>query len=236
MRRNAERLVLSCEHASRAIPSAYRKLFAGAASLLKAHDGSDIGSRAMGVHLARALDVDVIQAMASRLLVDCNRSPTHRQLFSDCTRALSEDKRAEILAQYYFPYREAVRKSVCKRIARRGQAVHVSVHSFTGTMDGKKRSADIGLLYDPARRAERLFCAEWQARLQAVSDFRVRRNYPYKGVSDGLVTHLRKQFPASAYIAIELEFNQTLVNGRHWRRLRHALAVTLAETLAALNN
>lgn len=234
MRRGTDRLVLSCEHASRAIPRRYSKLFVGADVSLGTHAGSDLGSQEMSRHLANELGVEVTYARASRLLVDCNRSLHHRSLFSVYTRNLPEAERGEILANYYHPHRDAVTSRINKTIATQGQAVHVSVHSFTGVINGKARETDIGLLYDPARADERLFCAEWQAQLRAEGTFRVRRNYPYKGVSDGLVTHLRRQQPAHAYLAIELEFRQELMDGPRWTTLRQALAETLESTLATL--
>ncbi|TND04954.1 MAG: N-formylglutamate amidohydrolase [Gammaproteobacteria bacterium] len=114
-----------------------------------------------------------------------------------------------MLARYYSPYRGAVEKRIVQMIARGRSVVHVSAHSFTPVFDSKTRMADIGLLYDPARRGERLFCTRFQ---DALSDFaptlRVRRNYPYKGTADGFTTYLRKIFSGTHYAGIELEVNQ----------------------------
>lgn len=231
MRRGTDRLVLSCEHATRAIPGRYGKLFAGAEKKLATHAGWDIGSREMGQHLSRKLGVEVTCARASRLLVDCNRSLHHRDLFSSYTADQPDAERTRILAEYYHPYRKEVASRIDKVIAAHGQAVHVSVHSFTGVMNGKARTADIGLLYDPARETERMFCAEWQAALKENGPFSVRRNYPYKGTADGLVTQLRKPRPAHAYIAMELEFRQELAEGASWTSLKDTLANTLASML-----
>jgi hypothetical protein len=57
----------------------------------------------------------------------------------------------------------------------------------------------------------------------------VRRNYPYAGKGDGLTAHLRRCFPPSAYVGIELEVNQTIVRvaGRRWTALRGALVDSL---------
>ncbi len=232
MRHATDRLVLSCEHATRAIPRRYASLFAGAEKKLATHAGWDIGSREMSQHLSRKLGAAVTSAKASRLLVDCNRSLHHRGLFSVHTQDLPDDEHARILTGYYHSHRDAVAARIEKVIATRGQAVHVSVHSFTGVMNGKTRETDIGLLYDPARKQERAFCAEWQTALKTDSPFRVRRNYPYKGVSDGLVTQLRKRHSARSYIAIELEFRQELVAGSRWTALKRAVAETLELTLA----
>ncbi len=39
-------------------------------------------------------------------------------------------------------------------------------------------------------------------------------NYPYRGASDGLTTHLRKRFHVNEYLGIELEINQELLSKR----------------------
>jgi len=82
------------------------------------------------------------------------------------------------------------------------------VHSFTPRLRGHTRNADIGLLYDPARPVEQGFCREWAQRMGDEGCFRVRLNYPYRGTSDGFVTALRRELPASGYLGIEIEINQ----------------------------
>lgn len=107
---------------------------------------------------------------------------------------------------------------------------HLSVHSFTPTLDGQTRNADAGLLYDPGRPRERECCTAWQRAMRTADPrLRVRRNYPYRGVSDGLTTHLRRVFPPEDYLGIELELNQAIV--ARDGEARRALMRTLTETL-----
>jgi predicted N-formylglutamate amidohydrolase len=76
-------------------------------------------------------------------------------------------------------------------------------------LNGERRDADIGLLYDPARSREARIGRAWQDALRASDNgWRVRRNYPYRGVADGLIPAHRRRFPASRYIGIEIEINQ----------------------------
>jgi hypothetical protein len=64
---------------------------------------------------------------------------------------------------------------------------------------------------------------------------RVRRNYPYRGWTDGLTTTLRSRFPATRYAGIELEVNQGRLSrpaaARVWARL---IALAVRESIAAL--
>jgi predicted N-formylglutamate amidohydrolase len=109
-------------------------------------------------------------------------------------------------------------------LRREGRCVHFSFHSFAPKVAGVARNADIGLLYDPARPRERAL-----ARLLALplrqEGYRVRFNYPYKGISDGHTTSLRHRFAASEYVGLEIEINQNLAaSSRQLRRIGKTLA------------
>ena len=108
--------------------------------------------------------------------------------------------------------------------------IHVYSHSFAPRLNGEVRTADVGLLYDQARPGEVDACARWKAALRRTAPaLRVRRNYPYAGKNDGLTSHLRRRYPPSAYVGIELEINQAHVIGarRRWVELRAAIIESL---------
>lgn len=226
----ARRLLLTCEHGGNRVPAAYARLFRGQQDLLESHAGVDIGALAAARSLRDHLAVPLIASTTTRLLVDLNRSPRHPRLFSVFTRDLRIEARTRILARYYTPYRTEVESWVAARAATGQAVVQVSVHSFVPWLNGQRRDCDIGLLYDPARPAEASFCREWQQRLQlAAPALKVRRNYPYRGVADGLVTWLRRRYSNRRYAGIELEINQSLPErgGAAWRDLQRLLAVTM---------
>jgi len=190
--------------------------------------------------LAHAFAAPVVTSTISRLVIDLNRSIGHPQLHSATTRALPSSLRAELVAQYYQPYRMEVARLVRQSVARGRRVIHVSSHSFTPELNGKVRHADVGLLYDPVRQRESEMCACWKASLAVIApQLRVRRNYPYAGKGDGLTSALRVSFPDRAYIGIELEINQKIVigGGRRWGALRRALidSLRMACTDAALS-
>jgi hypothetical protein len=77
-------------------------------------------------------------------------------------------------------------------------------------------------------------CARWQEALRRRErSLVVRRNYPYRGVSDGLPTHLRRRFRERCYAGVELEVNQKHVLGpaAAWRALRRALVASFLVAL-----
>lgn len=136
------------------------------------------------------------------------------------------------------PYWRTAKDIVAGIIAQNDRALHLSVHSFTPILNGKVRNADIGLLYDPSRSAEKLFCRQWQKALAATQPtLRIRRNYPYRGNADALVTSLRQNFGENSYLGIEIEINQAIpLSGKNtWARLQQALIAALRKTLRNIN-
>jgi predicted N-formylglutamate amidohydrolase len=227
-----ERFVISCEHGGNRVPESYRSLFRGGEKQLPTHRGYDLGVLPLAERFARELDAPLYAATVTRLLVDLNRSIGSRTLFSAVTRDLDSEARQKILAQFYFPYRRAVAETVGNIIRSDHRVIHLSVHSFTPVFDGKVRNADVGLLYDPARFAEKEFCRRWQRGIeQADSAIRVRRNYPYRGVSDSVVTSLREVFGEEAYLGIEIEINQQLpTEGKEaWEQCQRSLLAGLPD-------
>ena len=223
------RLLVSCEHGGNRVPKKYAPLFAGAAGVLATHRGLDIGALEVARAFGRKLGVTPFTATTTRLVVDLNRSPGNPAVFSSYTRGLDGEQRAAALAAYYWPYRNAVEGAVADAIAAGESVLHVSAHSFTPVLRGETRNCDVGFLYDPARRGEVRFIEAWHAALRAAApELRLRRNYPYLGVSDALVTHLRRRYASRGYLGMELELNQKHVGSRGWRALVAVLGATLA--------
>jgi len=227
--------LITCEHGGNRIPTAYRRLFRGQKALLGSHRGYDPGALVMAKALARAFNAPLVSSAVSRLLVDLNRSIGHPQLFSAATGGLKAKLRAQIVEQYYRPYRAQIERLVRQAVSRGRRVIHISSHSFTPELDGKVRLADVGLLYHPGRHGEAELCARWKASLAAFApELRVRRNYPYAGKGDGLTSHLRLRFPSNTYVGIELEINQSIVlaAGPRWTVLRRALIDSLRAACA----
>ena len=190
----------------------------------------------MAKALADAFGAPLVASTVSRLLVDLNRSIGNPQVFSAATRGVPVVDRIAIAEQYYRPYRADVERIVSHAILRGHRVIHVSSHSFTPQLNGKKRNVDVGLLYHPGRRSEAALCARWKALIAAgAPHIRVRRNYPYAGKGDGLSSHLRLCFPPAAYVGIELEINQRIVfaAGRRWTALRAVLIDALRTACVA---
>lgn len=101
--------------------------------------------------------------------------------------------------------------AIDERIGHGYQVLHIGVHSFVPQLGAQIRNAHIGLLYDPARLLEQQLCIQWQEAIRHCRpDLRVRRNYPYTGISDGFIPALRKKYDPREYLGIELEIIQNI--------------------------
>ena len=219
-------IVVTCEHASNAVPAAFRKYFKSAAAkaALKTHRGYDIGALRVYRRLVSHLHPDFCsEGTFTRLLADLNRSLGNKNFFSEFTRdATTADK--ERIAALWHGHRDPIQEFVAQVLrhpksaaAKTGKTrvIHIAIHSFTPILNGETRNTEIGLLYDPKRPAERTFVQNLRSQiLRAFQDRtpqkpRVRFNYPYTGYSDGITTSLRKEF-GEKYLGIEVEINQKL--------------------------
>lgn len=228
-------LVITCEHAGRTVPRPYQALFASrrARTALVTHRGYDPGALGVARRMSRMLDVPLLACMTTRLLVEINRSPGHPRLFSEFSDALDRSAREQVLRRHYEPHRRGVEAAIERHLQRGRPVTHLGIHTFTETLNGTARRADIGLLYDPARPGERRICRLWQASLREAHAYVVRRNYPYRGSDDGLTTFLRRRFAPGHYAGIEIEINQRVVANdvSAQRRVARALSTTLDRVL-----
>jgi predicted N-formylglutamate amidohydrolase len=226
-------LVLTCEHASRRVPAALAPRFVGvrARRALAGHRGWDAGAVEVARSISRSRGAPLVAGRVTRLVVDLNRSEGNRNVFSEFVRDLAPAERKAVLDRWYRPFREAALAELVRGIGEEGRVVHLSAHSFTPRLRGRRRDYDVGLLYDPKRPSEREFAARWRDGL-AGSGLVVRRNRPYRGDADGHTTALRRRFPASRYLGIELELNQALLEGGRFPAvLVRAVGATLDRVL-----
>ena len=229
-------LFISCEHAVNTVPEQYLHLFHKHEAVLQTHRAIDFGALEIAMHFSQIFDCDYNVASVTRLLIDCNRSLTNADCYSEFTQALPKHEKQKLIDEHYLPYRTKTEALIQKHIDRGNQVLHISCHSFTPVFNGVTRNAGICFLYDPSRHGEQEVAREWRGLLsQYTPQYRVRMNYPYRGVSDGFTSTLRKKHLEKNYLGLELEINQTLVEDKEsFPKLIHVLSESLRDLLQLL--
>lgn len=226
------KLVLTCEHAFNHIPEEYLKLFRKDHNILETHEAYDPGAYDLFQSLGSLADFSHYQK-TGRLLIETNRSKWHKKLFSRYSGNLSDKEKEKIIKNYYEPYRKKVQQHIQKFIDSGDTVLHISVHSFTPVLNNVERNCDIGLLYDPQRKAEKETSKQWKDLiLREDPSLKIRFNYPYLGLADGFTTSLRKEFPRN-YSGIELEINQKWASNN---KMDSRIKTCIQESLKALKN
>ena len=221
-------LVLTCEHASPAVPAEYTNLGL-APRLLRDHIGWDIGAATVTEELSRQLRAAAVLSAASRLLVDCNRDVADADLMphESCgipipgnTRIEDDDRRVR-LERFYEPYHAAVDATV----RARPDALLLSIHTFTPELHGRERPFDVGVLFDAYDDLATALAAD-----VAAAGFAVRMNEPYSGL-DGLIFSARHHGRRHGARYLELEINNRLLRRDDEAR---AVARRLVDAVARL--
>ncbi|MBS2097443.1 N-formylglutamate amidohydrolase [Carboxylicivirga linearis] len=202
------KVVLSCEHAVNTVPEKYKFLFQGAEKILQTHRGYDLGALELFKMLQNS-DIAFSQfATVSRLLIDINRSPYRRTLFSEFTKPLNQSAKDEILEEYYYGFRRLFEEKIYQFWKQNHTVLHLSIHSFAPELNGEIRQTDFGILYHPGRQQEKQFAKIWKQELvKLLPEFCVRFNYPYRGKPDGHVRYFRDR-EEEKYLGLEFEMNQ----------------------------
>jgi predicted N-formylglutamate amidohydrolase len=226
--------VFWCPHAGNCIPAEVAPLFAGRQAQLATHEGYDLGALELSQQFGAGFSTNVISSVISRLVVDLNDLPQGRGVFSAVTKGLPAAQRAALVAAHARPYHDRLHQRLADLTAAGRRLVCLAIHTFTPVLRGETRTAEIGLLYHPARPAEAALAHAWQAALTvAAPQWRVRRNYPYRGVG-GYPAELRRRYPAERVLVLELEVNQALAAVPASRReVAGVLVRTLKPLLAA---
>ncbi len=212
------RVLLSCDHASRAVPAALAGLGLDDA-LLRRHIGWDIGAADVTRRLAGLLDARALLAGYSRLVIDCNRppgAPGSIPAVSDGiavpgTEALDGPGAQARVDACFQPYHAAFADAVDGLVALHGgPPALISVHSFTPVMEGFERRWHIGVLWKSDRRFARALIEA----LERDATLRVGDNEPYSGLAPlpySIPTHAE----ARGLPHVTVEIRQDLIDTHH---------------------
>ncbi|MEJ7601404.1 MAG: N-formylglutamate amidohydrolase [Kofleriaceae bacterium] len=203
-------LVLSCEHASWALPPGVD--LGVPRELLQSQAGWDHGALEIANQLSEAVGIEVHTGLFSRMFVDLNRDALHADVIPRNSfgvevpgnGTLAQAVRAERIATFHAPYWDAVRRDVAARLVDRAAVLHLSSHTFDPTLDLAGRAFDVGVLYEPGHAFEAALAERLLFQLRAAG-LSVRANQPYTGVGPAICTSFRRERAGCKYAGIQLE-------------------------------
>jgi predicted N-formylglutamate amidohydrolase len=217
-----------CDHASNRVPRVLKDLGLKKADLKK-HVGWDIGAEDASLHIGRTLDMPVVLANYSRLVLDLNRAPHHEECIAEesdhikipANAGLSKAQREQRLKEIFWPYQNKIGKMLDVFMNRKQIPVLLAIHSLTPEMDGVKRPWHISILWNREEKIAKQIVREIR---NSHPDLLVGENEPYTLFSD--------RFPGSTvwrhaeernlpYVFVE--FRQDLINTKekavYWANL-----------------
>ncbi|WP_206057386.1 N-formylglutamate amidohydrolase [Nitratireductor sp. XY-223] len=228
------RVILVCEHASNWIPAGFKGL--GLDALAQhSHVAWDPGALGVAEALGGAMNAPLVFGCVSRLVYDCNRPPEA----DDAVPAVSEvtavpgnadltaAARAERVDAVYRPFRQRLEQVIGRAPA---DAALVTVHSFTPTYHGQKRTTEIGILHgeDP-RLADAMMARAGQHTGRCV-----RLNDPY-GPKDGVAHTLDLHGSRNGLANVMIEIRNDLIDSKNRQiKMAQLLSGWLREAIADL--
>lgn len=228
-------MVLTCDHASHAVPAALDGLGLDPADLRR-HIGWDAGAAELARRLSRRFDAPAVLSGYSRLVIDCNRSPGHPESIlaeSDGTpvpgnQGLTPQEAKRRAQALFHPYHEAV-AGVLDSIGSRGETpAYVALHTFTPNMNGMARPWHFGVLWDHDPRIARPLIEALRRRPGLI----VGDNEPYSGRDHGAFSNGHHATPAGLPNAMIEIREDLLADEAGISRCEGILAGVLEEVLA----
>ena len=178
-------IVICSDHASNVVPKSLGTLGLDPSEFDR-HIAVDIGAADVARRLAQTFDAPAILAGYSRLVIDYNRpldDHTSVRVISDGTvipgnRRLTSNELDARANAFFWPYHGAIAAAIAERRDGKRCPVVLSIHSYTGEMNGVNRPWQLGVLSGWDRRiADPLLRG-----LQERGGFTIGDNEPYSGL------------------------------------------------------
>ena len=229
-------LLISCEHATCAVPDTHRDLFQQDEDLLTSPEGWDPGALNLAQAMAMKFRTPLVHSEITKLLIDLHPA-TESGRWSRFAKGLGEAQRAKLVERHLAPHLSALHQRIQDDARRTGRCLHLSVHTFPRNEAVSLIETHVALGIDPANPLAAAVARHWmQAFRRLAPDLSMDINPPAPLIDPGLTTQLAKQHGSSGYAGIVVEVSQSFfLEGRPWRwdKLKKTLLDALSGALAA---
>ena len=226
-------VIFSCEHATCAVPDAYKEVLNGVQERITPPEGWDPGA----LNLAQALEMNfrtpLVHCEISRLILDCYLQDGNESRWSDCSMKLTEVQREKLHERQYVPHLSSLRQRIATELERHPSVLHVSVHTFDPELHP---DLHLSLLYSEGRVGESTLALNWlnvmKERLPEINIAGNQVFYPEQ--TKTILDTLRKERSSAEYQGIELQVsNRFFLDQKpmRWEALKNGLFESLRVVL-----
>lgn len=216
--------LFSCEHATCAVPEAFREVFRGSEETVTSVKGWDPGALNLAQGFSMKFRTPLVHGDVTRLLIDLNEDGDAR--WSNFTSKLPEVTRGKLIDRHERPYRLALNTRISEDLARGNTVLHVMIHTEQGGPELLLETVQDGLA--------RSFAEGWRNSLAAHGvSLRLAR---VEG--EGLMKQLVGAYQADRYSLLRLKVPQSyFLEGKplRWETLKKFLLSTLPQVVAELD-
>lgn len=229
-------LIVSCEHATCAIPEVYREILKNDIELITSPLGWDIGALNLAQAFSMKFRTPLIHCDYSRLIIDCHLGLNQPERWSELSFKLTEQQRERCQDRYSRPYLDSLRQRINISLERSPRVFHLSVHTFDAALH--PTAGDINLLFDPDRITECTINHAWQqALIEHAGELQITINHPfYPSSTTTVLDQLRAIWRPDQYLACEIQVsNRPFLEGKplSWEKFKQLLLHTFQTTLSS---
>lgn len=221
--------IFSCEHATCAVPDAFKEVLSEDMELITSSEGWDLGALNLAQALAMKFRTPLMHCGISRLIIDCHLQESTPERWSAISMKLTEAQREKLHERQVVPHLSALRQRISNELERHASLLHVSVHTFDPL---RHPDLHVSLLYSEGRVGESSLALHWlQAMQERLPTLTIRGNQTfYPEQTKTILDTLRKERSSAQYQGIELQVsNQIFLEAQpmRWDALKNGLIESL---------
>jgi len=153
-------LLISCEHATCAVPEANRELFQNEEELLTSPEGWDPGALNLAQAMAMKFRTPLVHGEITKLLIDLNATSENRR-WSRFGKLLTDAQRAKMVERHLATHMAALHQRISDETRRAGKVLHISVHTFPTNEAVSLIEAQVAIGFDPGNEVASTAAHRW---------------------------------------------------------------------------
>jgi hypothetical protein len=199
--------LFSCEHATCAVPEAYRELFRGEEDVVQSGEGWEPGSLNLAQAFSMKFRTPLVHGDVTRLLIDLEKDGDER--WSRFALKLPEATRAKVADRHERPFRAQLLQRIAEDLRRHASVLHVMVHT-SAEIDGRVR------LETPADSPlAQAVASAWRNQMRAAELDVLHFHDAERNATEAF---LALQFAGQSYAQLRLTVSQSFfLESRPWR-------------------